>query len=373
MDFALNEEEQTVADLAAKILGDLVTPESYKGTEYWQVKAYQALADAALVGAALPEGFGGGGMSLLSVCALLEKVGWAAAPVPVWSTVMLGAVPVARFGSDEQKQRLLPGVAQGRVRLSAALCENTCDPVTAPTLRARQDGAVWWVDGAKLFVPDAEAAAVILVPVVDERDALGIVMVNPHHVDVRLRKSIATHGEPLYRVEMGPLRIPREDVLVDPVNERRGGRRALEWIADRATVGLCAMAVGAAQRALRLTAEYTTTRQQFDRPIATFQAVAQRAADAAIDLEAMRLTMWQAAFKLARDEPCSMEVALAKLWAAEAGHRVTAAAQHLHGGVGVDCDYPLHRSFLWTRHLGLMLGGASQQLDKLGGLLAAAG
>jgi alkylation response protein AidB-like acyl-CoA dehydrogenase len=119
-----------------------------------------------------------------------------------------------------------------------------------------------------------------------------------------------------------------------------------------------------------MTAEYTSTRKQFDKPLASFQAVGQRAADAYIDAEAVRLTALQAAWRLENELPAAAEVAAAKYWVAEGGQRVAAAAQHLHGGIGVDRDYPLHRYYLWAKWLQLNLGGAHQQLLKLGKILA---
>jgi len=123
-------------------------------------------------------------------------------------------------------------------------------------------------------------------------------------------------------------------------------------------------------RALRMTAEYTIGREQFGRPIASFQAVQQRAADAYIDSEAIRLTTWQAAWRLAADRPATTEVAIAKFWASEAAHRVVYAAQHLHGGIGVDVDYPLHRYYLWSKQIELTLGSGTRQLARLGADLA---
>ena len=140
----------------------------------------------------------------------------------------------------------------------------------------------------------------------------------------------------------------------------------LGWILARATTGLSALQLGVADRALRITADYTTERKQFDRPIGSFQAVHQRAADAYIDVEAMRLTLWQAAFRLAREEPADAEVAVAKFWASEGGHRVAYAAEHLHGGIGADIDYPIHRYYLWARQIQLTLGSGAHQLEALG-------
>ncbi|MBP7631345.1 MAG: acyl-CoA dehydrogenase, partial [Acidimicrobiales bacterium] len=112
-------------------------------------------------------------------------------------------------------------------------------------------------------------------------------------------------------------------------------------------------------------------RRQFGSPIATFQAVAHRAADAYIDTEAIRLTARQAAWRLGEGLPADEALAIAKFWAAEGAHRVTHAAQHLHGGIGVDADYPVHRTFRWARHLELSLGGGTVHLQRLGLILAA--
>jgi alkylation response protein AidB-like acyl-CoA dehydrogenase len=118
-----------------------------------------------------------------------------------------------------------------------------------------------------------------------------------------------------------------------------------------------------------MTAAYTSQRKQFDRPIATFQAVGQRAADAYIDVETIRLSTWQAAWRLASGLPATQAVATAKYWAAEAGHRVVYAAQHLHGGIGFDRDYPLFRHYLHSRWIELMLGSATPSLLRLGSTL----
>jgi acyl-CoA dehydrogenase len=123
-------------------------------------------------------------------------------------------------------------------------------------------------------------------------------------------------------------------------------------------------------RALELTADYARERIQFGKPIGGFQAVAQRLADAYIDCEAVRLTMWQAAWRLAEGLPCAAEIATAKFWAADAGHRVAHTAVHVHGGVGIDLSHPAHRYFTAAKHCEFMLGGATLQLRRLGAELA---
>ncbi|MER5394685.1 acyl-CoA dehydrogenase, partial [Saccharopolyspora sp. NPDC002686] len=147
-------------------------------------------------------------------------------------------------------------------------------------------------------------------------------------------------------------------------------RSVLDWLLARATVGMCAHQVGVISRALELTSEYARERVQFGRPIGSFQAVAQRLADAFIDVEAARLTLWQAAWRLDEGLPCEAELATAKFWAADAGHRVAHTAVHVHGGVGIDLDHPLHRYFVAAKRNEFALGGAAVQLGRLGDALA---
>ena len=144
------------------------------------------------------------------------------------------------------------------------------------------------------------------------------------------------------------------------------------WLVSRYTVGLCATQAGVLARALELTSEHAKSRVQFGRPIGAFQAVAQRLADAYIDVEAVRLTMWQAAWRLAAGLPCETEVATAKFWAADAGHRVAHTAVHVHGGMGIDTDHPVHRYFVAAKRTEFELGGATTQLRRIGAALARA-
>ena len=153
-------------------------------------------------------------------------------------------------------------------------------------------------------------------------------------------------------------------------SDRGGARRSRGWLVARATVGLCAMQAGVIERALELTAEYARSREQFGRPIGSFQAVTQRLADAYIDVEAVRLTMWQAAWLLAAGEPADVAVATAKFWAAEAGHRMAHTAVHVHGGLGIDVTYPVHRYFTAAKRDEFALGGATLQLRRIGAVLA---
>lgn len=163
------------------------------------------------------------------------------------------------------------------------------------------------------------------------------------------------------------MRVPDAELL----GEAGDGAAIVEWILERATLSLCALQLGVAERALEMTAAYTTERKQFNRAIGSFQAVHQRAADAYVQVHAMKVTLWRAIHLLSREEDAGENLAIAKYWASEGGAGVTYAAQHLHGGIGVDLDYPLHRYYLWARQIGLHLGTGTAQLARLGKQIAA--
>ena len=370
MDFALTEEQQATRDLAHQILTDRETHEHLKeieaGGDGFDRETWSELAKAGLLGIALPEDAGGSGLGFVALCRLLEEVGRTVAPVPVVPTVVLGALPIAQFGSDEQRQRWLPGVVSGETVLTAALVELGADPLH-PSTSVTREASGYRLDGVKVCVPAGLSAEYVLVPAASTDGSIGIFVVDPKANGVTIERQDTTSGIPQARMELDGVAVGDVDTLLYGPS----GSEALEWIIERATAALCSVATGVCEQALKMTAEYTKTREQFERPIATFQAVGQRAADAYIDTEAIRLTALQAAWRLEEGLPATAEVAVAKFWAADGGQRVVHAAQHLHGGIGVDRDYPLHRYFLWAKELELTLGGATPQLLKLGGILAA--
>jgi alkylation response protein AidB-like acyl-CoA dehydrogenase len=369
VDFGLNEQQEAVRDLARRILGDRTPPERLKqleaGEDPFDRSTWGELGEAGLLGVGLPEDLGGGGLGLLEVGLVLEEVGRHVAPLPVLPSIVMGAMAVAAFGTDEQRSKLVPAAASGDTVLTAALVEFGALP-EAPTTTARRDGEGWRLDGVKLCVPAGMAAELVLVPAAADY-GLAVFLVDPAGPGVTRERLDTTSGLPEARLELAGATVGADRVLAEPGR----GETVVDWVVQRATVGLCATMVGVCEQALALTAEHTKTREQFERPLATFQAVAQRAADAYIDTEAVRLTTWQAAWRLSENLSAADEVAVAKYWAADGGQRVVHAAQHLHGGLGVDRDYPLHRYFLWAKQLELTLGGATASLLRLGRALAA--
>jgi alkylation response protein AidB-like acyl-CoA dehydrogenase len=372
MDFSFSEDQEALRQLARKIFDDHCTHERLKAVEgspeWFDRGVWSELARASLLGVALPEDVGGGGLGFVELCILLEEVGRAVVPIPAWATLVLGALAIDRFGSPAQRTRLLPGVATGDTILTAALIDSGWDEPGVGAATARRDGGVWRVEGLKALVPAAHLAARVLVPARSRDGAASVFLVDPAGTGVRLERQVTTSGEPQFEMTLEGATVGADDVLGEP----GAGQAIVDWLLPRAITGLCAMATGVSDRAVRMTAEYTTSRKQFGKPLATFQAVAQRAADAFIWVEGMRWTMWQAAWRLAENQPAAEDVAVAKYWAGEGGHFATYAAQHLHGGIGLDSDYPLHRYFLWSKQIELSLGSSVQQLAHLGTTMAAA-
>ncbi len=370
MDFNFTQDQEALRELARKILTDLSTHDRLKSLkaagEWVDRPAWNALAQASLLGVAVPEALGGSGMGLVELGILCEEVGRTVAQVPVLASLVLGALPVAEFGSDAQRTALLPGVAAGTTILTAGLAETAHDDPETPRTTARKDGGGWVLDGAKTCVPAGDLAHRILVAASTGPGTVGVFLVDPTAAGVTREQQILTGGEPHVKLGLASVKVGANDVLGDPAR----GAAIVRWMAERATVAYCAVQLGVCDRALRMTAAYTTERKQFDRAIATFQAVQQRAADAFIDLEVIRMATWEAIDRLATGTPATEMVRIAKYWASDGGQRVVVAAQHLHGGIGVDVDYPLHRYFCWAKQIELVLGSAPAQLAKMGAELA---
>jgi alkylation response protein AidB-like acyl-CoA dehydrogenase len=368
MDFTFTEEQETIAKVARQLFEHRATPEHLTELEAGDLRydaaLWRELAAADLLGIALPESVGGSGHGFVELALLLAEVGWSVAPVPVYATLLLGADTIARFGDEGQRQRYLPDVVAGRRLLTAALTEPGRSDPTAPATTARRDGDGWRLDGAKELVPAAQVSDTMIIPAAEEDGAVGLFLLDANVSSVEIRPATTTNGEPHADVSL-------DGAIVSGADRLPGtGTAMVESLYARALVGLCASQLGVSERALRLAAAYTTEREQFGRPIGSFQAVQQRMADAFIDVEAIRWTMWQAAWLLSQEAVPVREAAIAKYWAAEAGARVVATAQQVHGGIGIDTTYPLFRYFLWAKHNELTLGSASAQLARLGAAYA---
>jgi alkylation response protein AidB-like acyl-CoA dehydrogenase len=356
VDFSFDEVQEDVRGLARKLVEGRVTPSRLReleaGPDRMDRELWAELAAANLLGLCLPERDGGSGYGVMEAAVVLEELGRAVAPVPFLETVVLGAMTVADLGSDEQRARWLPGVVDGSTVLTAALQEPVGDPL-APATTARRDGAAWRLEGEKVAVPWGPQADGIVV----SADA-GLFLVTPDAAGLTAERAESTHRQ------------PQLNLTLDGAVAEALGEDGLAELHRRALAGLCALAVGVFTEAVRITAGYISEREQFGKPLATFQGATLMAADAYIETSGLTLAARSAAWRLAEGRPADDELAIAKFWVADAGQRIAHRCQHLHGGMGVDIDYPIHRYFLWAKELELTLGGSTAQLLRLGASMA---
>jgi 3-oxocholest-4-en-26-oyl-CoA dehydrogenase beta subunit len=383
MDFSLNESQRELAALCRRIVADKATPQRQAEVEAsgdrFDPVLWGDLAGAGILAAALPESLDGAGLGLLEHCSVLEELGRAVAPVPYLASIVLGAGAIAAFGTPEQQKRWATPAGRGELVVTAALSEEDGDDPRSPSTTAEwvadasptsattpgRAAGHWLLAGTKTAVPAATRAGLILVPAATASGP-AVFLASPDDPGVLVQPQRLVDGDLAGRLELTRVELPADRVLGSP----QAGAEIIDWLAAHGTVGQCALQLGVLARALELTSEHAKSRVQFGRPIGAFQAVAQRLADAYIDVEAVRLTMWQAAWRLAAGLPCGTEIATAKFWAADAGHRVAHTAVHIHGGMGIDTDHPTHRYFVAAKRTEFELGGATTQLRRIGAALA---
>lgn len=371
MDFGFSEAQLQVQGLARQILADQVTADKlavydeYAG-ERFDRSLWQQLLDAGLPGVAVDERYGGMGLGFTELALFIEEVGRTIAPVPAITHCVSAMLPIQAFAPQLVCENLLPPAVRGEIMLTAALTEPSNESAGQPTLTiAQPDGDGFLVSGSKFAVPFAATAHRILLAAA-VGDDVAVLLVDPQAAGVTLEPVQATTFEPQYELTLDRVHVPALDVVA-----ASGGQAIMAWTELRSAAALCAHQLGAADAAMRLAASYTSERKQFGVAIATFQAVGHRVADCYIDVECLRLTTYQAVSLLDAGVPAETELHIAKIWAGDCGHRVSYAAQHVHGGTGIDRDYPLWRYCLWLRYNEMALGSSALHLAALGDQLAA--
>lgn len=362
MDFAKSESHMAIEDLSQQIFQGQIDDDYHRANDTaerdYDADLWSVLAEAGLLGASVGESWGGSGFGFVEVSAILEAQGGVLAPVPLWCSTV-AANGVEHFGSQQQCDQLLPAFVQGKSHLSLALLDSLREQ-TAGTVSVESNA----LKGECHDVPWA-AAATILLPVADT-DGVSIYLLDADSEGLKLTRELSSNREAHYHLSLDGVSVDTQAFL----GARGQGDEIIEWLLQRCYTALAAIQLGVLEEALNRTAEYASERKQFNKPIAAFQAVSHRAANAYIDREALRTCIWQAAWTLSEGLDASTDARTAKWWACEAGHRISHTAQHLHGGIGSDLEYPIHRYFLWAKQLEFTLGGAQQQLANLGSQLA---
>ncbi|GAA0941676.1 acyl-CoA dehydrogenase family protein [Actinocorallia libanotica] len=362
MDFTLGEELEEVRGLARQIFTDYATADRLRAAEQSESGVddglWKALGDAGLLGIALPEEDGGAGLGVGGLCVLLEEQGRHVAPAPVWPALVAG-LTIARHGDAAQREALLPGIAEGAERFTVALEEFAPADPADPRCSAVPDGDGWRLTGVKAVVPSAVGAKYVLVTARTE-DGPGVFVVEASAAGAQWEWTRSTTYD------------AAGNLTLEGVPAQALGEGALRTVLDLTRIAVTAAQAGVADGAMRLAGSYLSEREQFGRPLATFQAVQHQLADTYIEIEAMQACLWKAVSLLEAGEDATVAALTAKWWADEGGLNAVHRAQHLHGGIGVDVDYPVHRYFLWGKQLSGVLGGASADLAELGDLLAEA-
>ncbi|MFK0282137.1 acyl-CoA dehydrogenase family protein [Streptomyces sp. NPDC090499] len=383
MDFTFTEEQLAAAEAARGVFAG-VAPDAVPSpalttgavAEAFDRELWDRLAGADLLSLLLGEEYGGAGLDAIALCLVLRESAKVLARVPLLEHSAALAT-VQRYGSEELRDRLAARAGRGEPVLTVAASGRTGHDPAELAVTARRDGDTWVLDGVQTAVPWAYDAGLVVVPARTETDRSVLALVAPGGAGataggsgpagIALAEQVSTSGERLGELRLESARVVARDVVA--------ADGAWPWLRELLVTGTCALALGLGERVLRMTGEYAGKREQFGRPIATFQAVAVQAADRYIDLRAMEATLWQAAWRIASGAagalPAAGDVAVAKIWAAEGVRRVVQTAQHLHGGFGADTEYVLHRYHAWAKQIELALGGAGVHEEALGDLLAA--
>jgi alkylation response protein AidB-like acyl-CoA dehydrogenase len=346
MNLALSEEQEMLRKMARDFLTDKLPKAVVKEIEQseagYSPELWQEMAALGWMGLALPEKYGGSGMSFLDLAILLEEMGRACLPGPYFSSVILGGLAIADVGNDEQKQQYLPKIASGEIIFTLALTEASAQYDADIETKATADKDGYVINGTKLFVPDAHIANYMLVVARSDEKAKGEEGISLFIVDGKSPGISSTvlntiANDKLCQVVFKGVKVPKENIL----GELNQGWKETQKIIQRAAVAKCCEMVGCIQQALDMTVSYAKERKQYDRPIGSFQVIQHYCADMATDVDGTRLAAYQAAWMLSEGLPCVKEIAIAKAWAGEACQRVMALAHQIHGAIGVTIDHDL--------------------------------
>ncbi|TQL68512.1 alkylation response protein AidB-like acyl-CoA dehydrogenase [Nocardioides albertanoniae] len=357
MDFSFTAESDDAAELAAKIIGDATTVERLRTVETaaadrgrFDADLWSSLGQAGLLGLHLPEAYDGAGLGLAELCRVLVESGRRLAPVPLAVHGPCGAL------LGEAEPEAMAGISDGSRVLTAAVAEEHSHLPESPTVVAAGDA----ITGVKTLVRAGMIADAFLVTASLPDGETGVFLVEATAPGVDRTAQHTSDGDVTALVS-----------FTSAPAQRVGGPTAAARLGDLLTVAAAAELLGVTEGALTLTSSYAKTREQFGRAIGTFQAVSQRLADGFIDVLAQRLTLWQAVWRVGSDLPAAEQVAVAKLWAADAAHHLAHTTVHVHGGVGIDLDGEAHRYFTAAKRFEFVFGGATEQALRIGRAYAA--
>lgn len=371
MDFSLSEEQQLLKNSARDFLNTecpkSVVREIEASESGYSLDIWNKMAELGWMGLPLPEEYGGADFSLLDLAILFEEIGRAAMPSPMFSNVVQGALTVLDWGTEDQKKSILPKVASGEMILTFAMSEPQVNyDARYVATKATPQGDGYSLSGTKLFVSYAHVADKILTvtrtsgsPGDEKGLTVFIVDVKAPGITVTQLENIA--ADKISEVVLDGVSVSSSDVL----GKVDDGFEVVQSTLMKAAAIRCAEMVGGAQAEIEITAEYTKTRHQFDRPIGTFQAVQHKLADMFIDVNGARWVTYQAIWRLTEGLPAEKELAIAKAFTDIASQRIALGAQQLHAGIGFDRDYDIHFYYRRQKAFDLRQGTTAIHLTAL--------
>lgn len=360
MNFNLSEEQLAIADMAKSLFTDTCTDqylrdydEAGQGT---MSDLWSASIETGLHGVIIPEANGGIDLGMMELSLVLQAQGGSLAQVPIWRH-QVAATAIARFASDTHAQ-VIEDAAQGSNLLTLAYNLVNTTASVGMTAVESNDGVT--LNGSVQAVAVADKADFVLLSFSLSNETRWA-LVDTKAKGVSLIAGQMTQGEEVADITLDNVVIASAAVLAVEADD---------WIVPRVFASLAALQLGVSEAQITKTVEYVSERKQFGRAIGSFQAVQMTMADTKIALEALRSNLWQLCYRLDNDLPCEHE-AYATAWhACDAGHKIGHAAQHVHGGFGVDVSYIIFRYLYWSRAISLNLGGSPALLAKLGEVLS---
>lgn len=360
MDFQLSDDQRAIAEMAGSLFGDLCSDDRLRAFttsgDTWMPDLWAKCVETGLHALAIPEAAGGSGLGMTELMLVLEAQGRGLGMVPLWQH-QIAAATLDRFGAAAH-QALIDKAATGEALLTLTL--DGLASTAGVALEARPEGDGFALHGRVPALPLGMESAAALLPA-HTPDGLCLVLLRLDAEGLDKVAGVFTHGEGVAELHCRGALLSRADVLP---------AAALAWLEPRVIAALAALQLGVSAEQVRRTVAYVSERVQFERPIGSFQAVQMSLADAHMDIEALRSALWQLVYRLDAGLPAGPEALATRYLACETGHRVGHRAQHVHGGIGVDLTYPIHRYLYWSRALGLALGGSAATLERLGDWLA---
>ncbi|MFC1920853.1 acyl-CoA dehydrogenase family protein [Chloroflexota bacterium] len=348
MNLDFSEEQIMLRSMARDFLADKFPKKLVKELEDseagYSQDIWKEMVGLGWMGLALPEKYGGEGMTYLDLTVLLEEMGRACIPGPYFSTVVLGALPILNLGNEEQKQKYLPEIATGRSIITLALYEeNGRYDAAGITVKAVKDGNGYAISGTKLFVPDAHIADYLICVArtgdgANPEEGITIFITDAKAQGVKITPLKTISKEKLCEVSFNNVKVSGDDVLSEPDKGWIGVEKIVQ---AAATAKTCDM-VGSFHQVFEMTLQYAKDRVAFGQPIGSFQAIQHHCANMAMDVNGAMLAAMQAAWKVDEGLPCAWEVAVAKAWASQVAPRVIALAHQIHGAIGTTMDHDLH-------------------------------